>query len=150
MQSVHGMGTRERFLLQLASILHDCGKFINMTNVGECSYNIIMNTEMIGLSHDERQIVAYVVKFNHEPFAYYGEISSTSSLGRSEYLVIAKLTAILRIAGGLDKSHKDKMRKIKATLQDDKLVINFTGVQDIGYEKESFNKKAALFGKYLV
>lgn len=147
MQSVHGMGTRERFLLQLASILHDCGKFINMTNVGECSYNIIMNTEMIGLSHDERQIVAYVVKFNHEPFAYYGEISSTSSLGRSEYLVIAKLTAILRIAGGLDKSHKDKMRKIKATLQDDKLVINFTGVQDIGYEKESFNKKAALFGE---
>jgi len=147
MSKVHGMGARERFLLQLASILHDCGKFINMTNVGECSFNIIMNTEIIGLSHKERRIIAYVVRFNHEKFAYFEELASQSSIDSAEYLTIAKLTALLRIAGGLDKSHKDKMRKIHAELKDDKLVITFNGHQDIFYEKESFEKKAAFFGE---
>lgn len=147
MESVHGMGQRERFLLQLAAILHDCGKFINMTNVGECSFNIIMNTEIIGLSHRERRIIAYVVKFNHDYFAYYEELASQASIDRDEYLIIAKLTALLRIAGGLDKSHKDKMRKLSAELRDDQLVITFSGAQDILYEKESFRKKAAFFGE---
>lgn len=145
MKKVHGMGKRERFLLQLSAILHDCGKFINMNNVGECSYNIVMNTEMIGLSHQERQIVAYVVRFNHDRFVYYEELSKTDTLTRDAYLVIAKLTAILRIASGLDKSHKQKMRKMKAELNDERLILNFQGHDNIFYERESFNKKSAFF-----
>ena len=62
MKRIHGLGKRERLLLQLAARLHDCGKYISMVNLGECSYNIIMSTEIIGLSHKEREIVANVVK----------------------------------------------------------------------------------------
>ena len=36
-----------------------------MVNLGECSYSIIMSTEIIGLSHIEREIVANVVRFKH-------------------------------------------------------------------------------------
>lgn len=39
-----------------------------MINVGECSYQIIMATEIIGLSHKEREMVAYIVRFNHDDF----------------------------------------------------------------------------------
>lgn len=49
MKKVHGMGQRERLYLRLAAILHDCGKYISLLNVGEASYDIIMATEMIGL-----------------------------------------------------------------------------------------------------
>ena len=56
MEGMHGMNERHRLLLRLATILHDCGKFINMTNVGDCSYGIIINTEIIGLSHMEREM----------------------------------------------------------------------------------------------
>lgn len=147
MKKVHGMGKRERFLLQLATILHDCGKFINMTNVGECSFNIIMNTEIIGLSHAERQLVAYVVKFNHDPFVYYGDLAAKSDVQRNDYLTIAKLTAILRVANGLDKSHKDKFKKIKATLQDEKLVLTVDASQDILFEKEMFRQRADFFAE---
>lgn len=147
MKKVHGMGKRERFLLSLATILHDCGKFINMTNVGECSYSIIMNTEIIGLSHQEREIVAYVVRFNHDPFMYYEEIAADSIMDKSAYLTIAKLTAILRIAGGLDKSHKQKFKKVKAELKDDKLIIALSGAENVLYEMNSFNKKSSFFGE---
>ena len=44
MKKVHGMGARERLLLQIAVQLHDCGKYISMADVAECSYRIIMAT----------------------------------------------------------------------------------------------------------
>ena len=41
-----------------------------MVNLGECSYAIIMATEIIGLSHREREIVANIVRYNHLEFDY--------------------------------------------------------------------------------
>lgn len=57
----HGLGQRDRLLLRIATILHDCGKFISMKNPSQCAYYIIMATEIIGLSHSERTIIANVV-----------------------------------------------------------------------------------------
>lgn len=147
LKKIHGMGKRERFLLELSAILHDCGKFINMTNVGECSFNIIMNTEIIGLSHAERQLVAYVVKFNHDAFEYYDKLAATSDVTREDYLTISKLTAILRVANGLDKSHKDKFKKIKAQLQEEKLILTVDASLDILYEQEMFRQRADFFAE---
>ena len=48
-KELHGLSARDRLLLQIAAILHDCGKYISMVNLGDCSYNIIMSTEIIGL-----------------------------------------------------------------------------------------------------
>ena len=67
MKSIHGLEKRERLLLQISVLLHDCGKYINMARSSECSYNIIMATEIIGLSHAEREMVANIVRFNSSP-----------------------------------------------------------------------------------
>lgn len=48
MKRVHGMGRRERLLLRIATLLHDCGKYISMVNLGECSYAIIMRRRSSG------------------------------------------------------------------------------------------------------
>lgn len=147
MNKMHGMESRERFLLQLSIILHDCGKFINMTNVGDCSYSIIMNTEMIGLSHQEREIVALAVKFYYEPFIYYEDLAKISSLEKEAYLTIAKLTAILRVAGSLDRGSKQNLHNIKAQLKDDTLFITVDEDQDLLFEQEAFKKAAEFFGE---
>ncbi len=145
MKKVHGLGKRERLLLQLATILHDCGKYISLTNLGECSYNIIMSTEMIGLSHLEREIVANTVKYNHMDFDYYEMIGQNSNLDKEAYLKIAKLTAILKIANGLDRSHKQKFKDIKTLLQDEELIITIDTAVDITLEKGLFHKRAEFF-----
>lgn len=144
MKKVHGLGQRERLLLRLAALLHDCGKYISMANLGECSYSIIMATEIIGLSHMEREIVANVVKFNHEEFEYY-EVLRTSILDREAYLKIAKLTAILRVANGLDRSHKQKFKDVKTVLKDDVLTITVDTNEDITLEKGMFSHRADFF-----
>ena len=145
MRRVHGLGKRERLLLQLAARLHDCGKYISMVNLGKCSYNIIMSTEIIGLSHKEREIVANVVKYNHEAFVYYNAADGESALDEKAYLVVAKLTAILRVANGLDRSHKQKFKDIKTVVKDDRLVIQVDTAADITLERGLFTKRADFF-----
>ncbi len=144
MKKVHGLGKRERLLLRLAAILHDCGKYISMVNLAECSYQIIMATEIIGLSHVEREIVANVVKFNHSTFLYYEELQNVT-LDKQTYLVMAKLTAILRSANGLDRSHKQKFSDIRAVHKGNELIITVDTPEDITVEKGLFEHRATFF-----
>ncbi|NTV79160.1 MAG: HD domain-containing protein, partial [Clostridiales bacterium] len=144
-RKVHGLSKRERLLLQISTLLHDCGKYISLSTVGECSYSIIMATEIIGLSHLEREIVANIVKYNHLDFAYYNEIGKETTLDRQSYLIIAKLTAILRVANGLDRSHKEKFVDIKVILKERELVITVDTDVDITLEKGLFGSKADFF-----
>lgn len=143
MKKIHGLGNRERLYLRIAAILHDCGKFISMMDIGETSYHIIMATEMIGLSHMEREIVANIVRYNHSPFVY--DEQGYNGLTREAYLVMAKLTAILKIANGLDRSHKQKLKGVKATLKENELILTIDTQENITLEKGLFGKRANFF-----
>lgn len=145
MKKIHGMGKRERLLLSLATILHDCGKYISMSNLGECSYNIILYTEIIGVSHIEREMVANVVKYNHLKFGYYDIVAQSSKLDKKAYLTIAKLTAILKLANGLDRSHKQKFKDIKISLKDHDLIITVNTNDDITLEKGMLGNRSDFF-----
>ncbi|MBO5341244.1 MAG: HD domain-containing protein [Lachnospiraceae bacterium] len=145
MKKIHGLGKRERLLLQIATLLHDCGKYVNMVSVGECSYHIVMNTEIIGLSHLEREMVANIVKYNHEDFAYYDEIAKDGGIDKDAYLVVAKLTSILRVANGLDKTHKQKFKDIKTTIHENELWIQVDTAENIALEKGLFWNAARFF-----
>lgn len=135
MKKVHGLGARERLLLQLSARLYDCGKYISMTNMGECSYSIIMATEIIGLSHLEREMVANIVKYNRADFEYYSELGKTTGLDMQSYLVVAKLTAILKLSNGLDRSHKMKFKNIHASLKEKELILTVDEAVDLTLEK---------------
>lgn len=144
MKKIHGLKKRERLYLRLAAILHDCGKYISMVNIGETSYQIVMATEIIGLSHTEREIVANVVRFNHSPFVYYGQ-QTTRGLDRDAYMIVAKLTAILRLASGMDRSHKQKLSGLKGTLKDNQLLLTIDTQEDITLEKGFFEDREEFF-----
>lgn len=132
-RKVHGMGDRERLLLEIAAMLHDCGKYISITASAQCSYDIIMATEIIGLSHMERELVANVVKYN------------TIEPQNMENLTMVKLVAILRAANALDRSHKQKLRDYKIELKDNQLVIAIRTNEDITLERGLFTEKAIFF-----
>lgn len=144
MKKVHGLGQRERLYLRIAALLHDCGKYISLMDIGETSYHIIMATEIIGLSHMEREIVANVVRYNHSPFVYYNNMQS-KGLTEEAYLIIAKLTAILKVANGLDRSHKQKLKGVRATLKEEELILTLDSQEDIVLEKGLFAKRANFF-----
>jgi len=144
MKKIHGLGKRERLYLRIAAILHDCGKYISLVNIGENSYNIIMATEIIGLSHLEREIVANIVRFNHSTFEYQND-QNTGGLDRESYLTVAKLVAILRLANSLDRSHKQKLKGAKAILRDHELILSVDTQEDITLESSFFDSRRDFF-----
>ena len=109
-------------------------------------YHIIMSTEMIGLSHREREMVANIVRFNHTPFETILDAPERyTDLSEEEYLVIAKLSAILRVANGLDRTHKQKFKEVHFRIQQEKLVIAIDSAADITVEKGMFERRALFF-----
>lgn len=153
MKKYHGMGERERLLLRLAAILHDCGKFVNITKGTESSYQIIMATEIIGISHLEREILANVVRYNIQEYAY-DEVKLTTDLSQYEgqgntrrelTILIAKLTAILRLANSLDRSHKQKLKDCRVAVRGGRLVITTAYEDSLVLEKYSLDMKADFF-----
>ena len=153
MKRYHGMGGRERLLLQIAVIVHACGKFISVRNADECSYNIIMSTEIIGLSHLEREIIANVLRYNVRDFEY-NQVQMEANLdnisgsygGRKDVtILIAKLTAILRLADAMDRAHKQNLKDCKLEMKEGKLLIRTTYPGDLTLDSISIEQKAAFF-----
>lgn len=138
-KKVHGMGSRERLLLRIAALLNDCGRYVSLEAAAECGYSIIMATEMIGLSHAEREIVANLVRFNKADFDY------TANPDPESRLRIAKLTAIFRVADGICRSCRTKVRKIKLATKNEELLITVDADEEITLEKGFFGRKASMF-----
>ncbi|MBE5932236.1 MAG: HD domain-containing protein [Lachnospiraceae bacterium] len=141
----YGMGKIERLQLQISSLLHDCGNFINMNDAAKNSYYIIANTEIIGFSHKERMEVANIVKYNTHYLPGKNKVSA--ELDGCDYMNIAKLTAILRIANVLDKSHTQKIEDLSVSVKDNQLVITANTYEDIALEAGLFESRADFFEK---
>lgn len=145
MKKVHGMGPRERLLLQIAVQLHDCGKYISLGDVAECSYRIIMATEIIGLSEEERKIIASAVRYNTMEFDYYSRLAGNRMVDYGNYLLIAKLTAILRLANAMDRSHYQKVEGIRAVMKERELQVTIAASRDVTLELGLLIDKVAFF-----
>jgi exopolyphosphatase/guanosine-5'-triphosphate,3'-diphosphate pyrophosphatase len=144
-KGAHGLGKRERLQLQIAALLHSCGKFVNMSQGTILSYHILMSTEILGLSHKEREEIANVVRYNI--FYLPSQSKASQVLNTADYMKVAKLSAILRLADVLDKSHRQKIEHMKFNLKDSVMTMTTDTLNDITLEAGLFRTKTELFHK---
>ena len=89
-------------------------------------------------------MIARVTYFHRKEFLSYEEMRDVFS--GDEYFTIIKLTAILRVANALDKSHKQKAKNVKMTLnQKDELVITVDAEDWLTLERGLFGDKVHAF-----
>ena len=60
----HGLGPRERLLLQVAALLHDIGLFVSLRAHHKHSQYLLAASEIFGLSRDEMAIVANIARYH--------------------------------------------------------------------------------------
>lgn len=147
LRAAHGMDKRDRLLLQITALLHSCGKYVSMSYSAQCAYNIIASTEIIGLSHNEREIVAYAAMYNTAPLPEYHDLSGT--LSADEYIRVAKLTAILRVANEVDRGHKQKYRGARTLFKEGVLRVTIDASKDMALEIGMMNEKKVLLENLL-
>lgn len=143
----HGMGKRERLLLRTAIILHDCGKYISLSDASSNTQRIILSSEILGLTHKERKMVAYICEFNRKNLPDYKDMSGNFT--REEYWTIVKLVAILRVANALDRSHKQKLKKADLKIENNVLYITVGADTSIALERGLFTEKADFFERVM-
>ena len=80
-----------------------------------------------------------------DPLPEYEKIVLESSLDRLRYLKTAAFTAIIRLAGALDRSHLQKVRKIDCRLKDDKLQIRLEIREDFSLETGLLEEDTSFF-----
>lgn len=141
-----GLDYSYNYLLRLAAIFHETGKFINIRKHNLCTYNLIRETDLFGLADDEKEILAAVLYY-----AFDGTLQEASpvyhSLTPRQKVITAKLTAIFRLADSLDKSHLGKISAIRAELREDEIVVHYTADADISLERWTYLKMAVDFAE---
>ena len=98
--------------------------------------------KILVVEDDEK--IARVIQLELE-FESYEEIASSQLISGDQYLRIAKLTAILRVANGLDRSHKQKFKHIKASVKDKDFIITVHTDKDITLEKGLLTARTRFF-----
>ncbi len=134
---------QDRLLLQIAVILHNCGAYINLNDIGENTYKIVTSTEIIGISHKQRMMVANILRYPIYRFPEYQEMKEMFQ--PDEYIKITKLNAILRLADSMDRSHKQKFGKATMVLRNNTLYITGHTIYDITLEQGVFSNYATYF-----
>ncbi|MDR1541217.1 MAG: HD domain-containing protein [Clostridiales bacterium] len=144
MKKIHGMGQREKLLLQLGAILHDIGKFINLSRHHKHSYEIISGSEIVGLNQLEVEIVANLALYHSVDLPSLAD-DNYRKLDLFNRVLVSKLVAILRLADSLDRSHKQKFKEIDVKTTDGELLITITTDKNTDLEQWSFKEKGRFF-----
>jgi exopolyphosphatase/guanosine-5'-triphosphate,3'-diphosphate pyrophosphatase len=144
MLKTHGLGRRERFLLKVAAILHDIGKFVSLRRHYFYSYRLIVSTDIIGFSEAERALMANVAYYHSKGTPTLSD-PNFAALSPERRITLAKLAAIIRLADAVDRSHLQKATITDVALSGEELVITVTADQDISLEEWTFTDKADFF-----
>ncbi len=143
--SLHGLGERERALLEFSALVHDIGSYINVRNRHKHSMYVIQSSDIAGLSAIEKEMVANIARYHRKssPEAHHLEFQS---LPRGKRVVVSHLAAILRLAYGLDVERTQRIKKVRCEVADGRLLIHVDRRQ-IALERWSLSGKAGMFAE---
>ena len=144
MENELGLNAHTRVLLQISAILHDIGMFIGAKDHNKHSKYIIIHSEIFGLSKEDLSLIANIAYF-HKGIETPQQNPEIKLLPRESRLTILKLSAILRVAEALDRSHRQKLKNFTITFAKDTLTIRMKGHYNLNLEKLELAEKGDLF-----
>ena len=110
-RSVHGLGDRERDWLEFGGLLHDVGVHISYERHNRHSYYLIKNGDLRGFDPQEIEIIALIARYHRQGTAKKSH-SGYGDLKGSKRRAVKALSAMVRLAEGLDRSHSQALAGI--------------------------------------
>ena len=144
LRRIHGLTPRHRLLLRMSALLHETGKFVNLRNYPLHSWQIIMGTDIFGITDAEKEVIACISYYYHrdnpgKKDAHYQRLTQTQKI------VADKCCAILRLADALDQGHSGRIQGLSVRLVKEKLYVNYTSEYDISLIRWTFKQASTLF-----
>ena len=144
--SLHQLTPLEREWLEYAALLHDVGLSIAYQRHHHHSYYLIAHGALKGFSRDELEVIAQVARYHrkglpserHQPFR---------RLDPWKKPVVEKLSALLRLADGLDRTHRGHVMDVGLEIRRKKVVVTATARGPADLEIWAAREKGDLFEK---
>lgn len=145
LQDIHQLDLRCETMLYVAALLHETGQYVSQNAYHKHSYYLVSHGELFGLSDIDQQMVALISRYHrralpkpsHEPYA---------RLPRKNRVTVSRLSAILRLAVGLDHGRNQRIHDIECRPERQRLVISVpVSVGDLSLEEQTLRRESSLF-----
>jgi exopolyphosphatase/guanosine-5'-triphosphate,3'-diphosphate pyrophosphatase len=142
----HRLSSRERLLLQTASLLHDVGIHVSLRAHHKHSQYLLAASQIFGLSADETDVVANVARYHRGSLPQRSHLAYLE-LDQHERLLVNKLAAILRVANALDAEHLQKVQDVRIVRGEKAWVLEIAGAGDVTMEQIAAAARADMFAE---
>lgn len=144
--ALHELGPADRELLEHAAWLHDIGEHVAMQNHDRHTAYLIEHGRLLGFAPEEVVMLAAIGRYHRKGTPKPSSYEPLRQLDDAARERVTRLTALLRIADGLDRGHDDAVEGLDITVTDAEVVVDVEG-RDTDLERWGARRKRGLFEK---
>lgn len=142
----HGLTSRERLYLQCGGLLHDVAFAQSPDKHHKASRDVVLEAAELPLSRRERIVVGLLARYHRgslpeKSHRYYGSLSAR------DRDIVDKLAGILRVADGLDRSHRARVRDVSVGVKEGTIALLLEADDNVSDEERSALLKGDLLQK---
>jgi exopolyphosphatase/guanosine-5'-triphosphate,3'-diphosphate pyrophosphatase len=141
---LHNLDEENKLLLEIGALLHDIGHFINTVDHNEHGYYIMKASPLVGLSEAQQNIVANIIQYHRKSTPSFQD-DSFRNLPPRDRIVVTELSALMRLADGLDVSHMGRVRDIQLEEKRNTWKLKMQGNGDLMLERWALEKRQRFF-----
>src|SRR5205823_11994129 len=147
-RAMHKLGDREREWLEYGALLHDVGVHISYEKHHRHSYYLIKNGDLRGFDPAEIEIIALIARY-HRQAAPKKSHDGYGTLKGAERRTVRALSAMVRLAEGLDRSHSQAVSGVDVFPRGDAYFVRLRASGDAELELWAAVRHAAPLEKML-
>jgi exopolyphosphatase / guanosine-5'-triphosphate,3'-diphosphate pyrophosphatase len=144
--ALHQLTAKEREWLRYGALLHDIGCSVGYSKHQRHSYYLITHGDLTGFSAEEIEVLGSLARY-HKGGGPKERHDNWRRLNPYLRAAVEKLAGILRIADGLDRSHRQLVTSVTCRVRSGKVEVEAVALGDCEAELASARRKADLFEK---
>jgi exopolyphosphatase / guanosine-5'-triphosphate,3'-diphosphate pyrophosphatase len=144
LRDLHQLPDELLVVLEVAALLHDVGEVVHTRGHHKHSEYMIRNGRIPGLDPARREIVALLARCHRKPVADVKRVIADSSLAKDQRAQVRRLTALIRLADGLDFEHRSRVASVVASRVGDAIMLDIATRDGPGRDDSQLVRKAEM------
>ena len=140
-RALHGLGEREREWLEYGALLHDVGVHISYERHHRHSYYLVKNGDLRGFEPHEVEIIGQITRYHRRATPKRTHVEY-AALKKSDRRAVRLLSAIVRIAEALDRSHSQSVAGVDLVDRTDDYMLRIRAAGDVELELWAAHRSA--------
>ena len=147
LQPMHHLPPESRVILETGALLHDIGHTVSHKGHHKHGEYLTMNGDISGLEGRERALAAAVVRYHNRKAEPADHHISYAALSAGDRRLARRLASFVRVAEGLDHSHRQRIHAVRAVFQRGAVGLHLRTRGDASEDIRDAGRSAELFEK---